>query len=103
MKHVAVLLTSLVLILGLQSFGRAEPAPGVQKWEYKQCLVNTGGVWLSELPEGMAAAGLKRLDELGVELVAPDRFKKFLTDAGAEGWELASTEGQTWIFKRPVK
>ena len=101
MKYAALLLAALVLVLGLQPFGRAEPPLGVQRWEYKQWLVNIAHVELSELPD--PAAGLKRLDELGIQFVEADQFKRYLTEAGAEGWELASVEGNHWIFKRPVK
>ena len=39
----------------------------------------------------------------GYEVVDLREFRKFLTDAGAAGWEVVGFEEQGWVFKRPLK
>lgn len=77
MKHIAILLAALVLVLGVHSFTHADAPEGVQRWEYKVIELPSGDGWKA----AQAAA---------------------MTKEGSDGWELVSASAYA-VFKRPAK
>ena len=105
MRYAVILLASIVLVLGSQALGRADAPAGVPRWEYRLVSV-VGGPEFAPIQKAMpveTAMLLEMLKKSGHELVDEGEFRKFLTDAGAAGWDLFKHEERFWIFKRPLK
>lgn len=73
MKHIAILLATLVLVLGVHTFTRADAPAGVTKWEYKVLRLRNDSSLETELNK-----------------------------AGEGGWELQIFVDIA-VFKRPAK
>jgi hypothetical protein len=111
MKYVVVLLAALGLVLASHAPGRADAPEGVAKWEYRLIAVMGSppspllvpDANLEEAKDALEGLAAEYVKKFGYEIVKHDQFRKFLTDAGAAGWELVAIEKSAWIFKRPMK
>ena len=102
MKYAVVVLAALVLVLGSHVLTKADAPSGVQKWEYRLCAMKVGA-GRSALMNTLETELASLVSTLGIERVELDHFRKFLTDAGAGGWEIVKADEELWIFKRPLK
>ncbi len=78
MKYVAVLLASLVVVLGVHSISRADAPAGVTKWEYKV----ERGTAFDEMTEPLNKAGADGWEVCGVGVGG--RIKNILLKAPRE-------------------